>query len=155
MKSILISPYSRKLRSGKENPKNYPYWEDLIKEIRNKMNDKYKFIQIGVEGEQKINGIDEFLIDLSFNKLKDIVDDCDYWFSVDNFFPHFCAAYELKVGVVIFSKSDPRIFGYKHNINVIKDFKYLRPNQFAMWEEEKYDKQSFVKPNEFLRHINI
>ena len=27
---IIISPYSKKLENGKMNPKNYPYWKELI-----------------------------------------------------------------------------------------------------------------------------
>jgi len=27
---ILISPYSKKLTNGKVNPKNYPYWKEVI-----------------------------------------------------------------------------------------------------------------------------
>ena len=49
---IVISPYSKKLRNGKENPKNYPYWEELIAWIQ--INVGFDIVQVGVEGETKL-----------------------------------------------------------------------------------------------------
>ena len=31
---ILIAPYSKPLRTGGNNPKNYPYWKELISQIQ-------------------------------------------------------------------------------------------------------------------------
>ena len=45
---IIISPYSKALRSGKRNPKNYPYWQELIELI------KEPIVQIGIEGEEQL-----------------------------------------------------------------------------------------------------
>ena len=45
---ILIAPYAKKLHNGRENPKNYPYWEELISLIDEPI------VQIGVEGEQQL-----------------------------------------------------------------------------------------------------
>mgnify|MGYP000919647777 CR=1 FL=1 len=42
MKKIIISPFSKKLRRfnlnepEKDNPKNYPFWEDVVKLLRSK-----------------------------------------------------------------------------------------------------------------------
>jgi len=47
---ILISPYSRPLRNGKNNPKNFPYWREVVDLLKTK-ND---IVQIGVEGEKKL-----------------------------------------------------------------------------------------------------
>ncbi len=30
---IIISPYTKALKSGKPNPKDYPYWEEVLKGI--------------------------------------------------------------------------------------------------------------------------
>ena len=43
---IIISPYSKPLRNGLNNPKNYPYWKELISLINEEI------IQVGVDGEE-------------------------------------------------------------------------------------------------------
>ena len=45
---IIIQPYAKPLVNGKRNPKNYPYWKELISKI------KEPIIQIGVEGEEQL-----------------------------------------------------------------------------------------------------
>ena len=44
---IIISPYAKKLHNEKVNPKNYPYWKELIKLI------DQPIIQIGIDGEEQ------------------------------------------------------------------------------------------------------
>jgi len=143
MKKIVISPYSQPLRSGKENPKNYPYWDEIIKSISDL---NFQITQIGREGEKKLEYIHEFKINLPFKEIKKLILENDFWISVDNFLPHFCNTFNSR-GIVLFSKSDPIIFGYKHNINLLKDRKYLRPNQFNSWDECEYDLDAFIPPS--------
>ena len=45
---IIISPYSKALFNGKQNPKNYPYWKELIEQIDEPI------IQVGIEGEKQL-----------------------------------------------------------------------------------------------------
>jgi hypothetical protein len=42
---ILISPYAQKLRNGNQNPKNYPWWPELISKIDEEI------VQVGIKGE--------------------------------------------------------------------------------------------------------
>ncbi len=149
MKSIIISPFSRPLRSGKRNPKNYPYWKELIELLRSQ---GYKIIQIGVEGEEDLK-VDQFLKNKSFKDLKKLLKKVDFWISVDNFMNHFGSMVKKK-GIVIFGKSDPEIFGYKQNINILKDRKYLRKDQFDIWEKENFEEEVFVLPEEIMKIIN-
>jgi hypothetical protein len=68
--------------------------------------------------------------------------------SVENFFPHF-VHYNFKgekKGIVLFGKSDPEIFGYPENINLLKDKSYLRWDQFGPWEMTDFVKEAFVEP---------
>ena len=88
---IIISPYAQKLRSGKENPKNYPYWKELISLIDEPI------IQVGIEGEEQL--VDDFRKNLSLNDLGSLVDQCRTWISCDSFFQHFCWDRE-KYGIV-------------------------------------------------------
>lgn len=144
-KSIIISPFSRRLRNGMENPKNYPikYWEELVKKL---ISDGFGVIQIGTAGEQEIKGIDEFVANAGLKEIRRIILNTTTWISVDNFLPHLCNLIG-KRGIVIFSKSDPKIFGYERNINVFKDRKFFRKNQFLYWEDEPYNDNSFPSPD--------
>jgi ADP-heptose:LPS heptosyltransferase len=149
MRKIIISPYSRGMRNNKQNPKNYPYWGELVKLLKEQ--DCY-IIQIGRTGELRIDGIDEIKYDLPLDSLTTLVSECTTWVSVDNFFPHLCHLVK-KSGVVIFGKSDPNIFGHEQNINVLKDRSYLRPHQFDMWESENYETDCFVDANNVAKDI--
>jgi ADP-heptose:LPS heptosyltransferase len=106
---------------GNPNAKSYPYWDELTGHD----------IKV-LEGK------------LSTQEIIDLVNWSDKWVSVDTFLPHFCAYHKLKPGIVIFAKSDPEIFGYKHNINLLKDRKYLRAEQFKWWKDEPINKEAFV-----------
>jgi pyruvyltransferase len=145
---VVISPFSRKLRNDKENPKNYPYWEEVIKELKNR---GVYTIQIGVK-EEKYLGANNFLIDLSLEELKIILDRSKAWVSIDNFLPHL-ASLIGKSGIVIFSQSDPNIFGHNTNDNLLKDRKYLRKDQFGIWESVEIDKESYIDVNVVIECI--
>lgn len=150
MKTILISPYSRRLRSGNLNPKDYPYWEELVKLLKI---DGWNVIQVGTSGEKVIGGVNEVLTNLSLGVLEDKLRECDTWISVDNFFQHF-AWYHGKKGIAIFGQSDPIIFGHNTNINILKHRSYLRQYQFAPWEQCEFKKDAFVLPDVVMGIIN-
>jgi ADP-heptose:LPS heptosyltransferase len=144
---IIIAPYAQKLRNKKNNPKNYPYWTKLVKELSK---NGYDIVQIGVEGEEPL--VPDFRKNLPLTELAELVNQCDTWISVDSFFQHFC--WDLKKpGIVIWSQSDPLIFGHEENTNLLKDRKYLRNKQFWLWEQCEYKKTAFVEPNTVLKHI--
>jgi hypothetical protein len=149
MKSIIVSPYSRPLRNGKENSKNYPYWDSLVAILKGK---GYYIIQIGRIGEREISGVDETKFGLSLAELEKIAVSCTTWISVDNFFQHMCKLVG-KHGYVLFGLSDPNIFGHKENTNLLKDRKYLREKQFDIWESEPYNPEAFVSAEEAAKAI--
>lgn len=141
---IIIAPYAQKLRNGKENPKNYPYWKELIAII------DQPIVQVGVKGEQQL--VEDFRLNLSISELTQLVQECKTWISVDSFFQHLC--WDLKKpGIVIWSQSDPIIFGHKENINLLKDRSYLRKDQFHIWEQCEYNKDAFISPTQVLKHL--
>lgn len=143
MKIAVISPYAAKLRNGKNNPKNYPYWTEMVRLLKER---GFCVVQIGVQGEEKIEGVDEFLKNLSFKQLTELVwQDQTLLFSVDSFFPHFCRSIG-RACIVLWGKSDPTIFGYKENINILRDRKYLRSphDQWLFWENETFDAEVFT-----------
>lgn len=142
---IIISPYAQKLRNGKNNPKNYPYWKELITLIDEPI------VQIGVEGEEQL--VEDFRKNLCLLNLESLVNESRTWISVDSFFQHFC--WDLgKPGIVLWGQSDPNIFGHPENINLLKGREYLRKHQFWMWEQCDYRDDCWVTPEEVLKHLN-
>ena len=142
---IIISPFSKTLRNGKTNPKNYPYWKELIRLIDEPI------VQVGIDGEEQL--VDDFRKNLSLDEVGSLVNQCRTWISCDSFFQHF-AWDKQKYGIVLWSVSDPNIFGHPENINLLKDRKYLVQNQFLWWEHTEYDATKFVEPEVVLKYLN-
>jgi ADP-heptose:LPS heptosyltransferase len=143
---ILIHPYAKPLRNGKENPKNYPYWDELVQEIQKTMH----IVQIGVEGEKQL--VADFRKNLPIFELRKLLKECKTWIGIDSFFQHLAWS-EGKPGIVLWSVSDPNIFGHPENINLLKDRKYLASNQFLWWDFTDHNPEAFVKPQEMLHFL--
>ena len=141
---ILISPYSKKLVNGKQNPKNYPYWKELIKLIDEPI------IQVGIDGEEQL--VPEFCKNLPIARLKELIAECRTWIGCDSFFQHL--AWDCKKpGIVLWSVSDPLIYGHPENINLLKNRDYLALNQFLWWDFTEYNLDAFVLPEEVVKFI--
>lgn len=148
---VVISPFAQTLRNGKENPKNFPYWEELIHKLIDRGID---VIQIGSSKDAPIKykevpphdhmGSFSFKQNLKLKEIASLLKECDTWISVDSFLQHLNYCWVRKRGIVIFSQSDPRIFGYPTNNNLLKDKSYLRDKQFWLWEQCEYNKDAFV-----------
>ena len=139
---IIISPYAKKLVNNKENPKNYPFWNELIKLI------DQPIVQVGIDGETQL--VDDFRPNLSMPQLRQLIKDCRIWIGVDSFFQHLAWS-EGKPGIVLWSVSDPLIFGHTENINLLKDRVYLAENQFLWWDFIEHDSSKFVTPEEVIK----
>ena len=145
---ILIHPFAKPLRNGKENPKNYPYWEELIQIIPKSIH----IIQIGVEGEKQL--VPDFRKNLSILELRHLLDECKTWIGIDSFFQHLAWDCQ-KPGIVLWSVSDPLIFGHKENTNLLKDRVYLTKNQFLWWDFTERNPDAFVKPEEVIKYLKV
>lgn len=141
---IIIHPFAKSLNNGKTNPKNYPYWKELISKINEPI------VQIGVSWEEQL--VDDFRQNLSIVELEALLAECRTWIAVDSFFQHL-AWRSGKKGIVLWSVSDPNIFGHPENINLLKDRVNLAPNQFLWWDFTKHDPNKFVKPEEVIKHL--
>ena len=117
---------------GNKNAKYYPYWDQLTDH------------DIKVMGDN-----------LSNQEIIDLINWCDKWISTDTFIQHFVKYHNLKPGIVIWGKSDPKVFGYDTNINLLKDPKYLRPFQFRYWKDEPIDENAFVSIDVLQQAINM
>lgn len=162
---VLISPYAQKLRNGNENPKNFPYWSEVVSKLLDKGID---VIQIGGPNDKKVEcdypsrghaGQFEFKQNLKLRQIATLVKECDTWISVDSFLQHLNQCWVRKRGIVIWSQSDPAIFGYPSNINLLKGSFYLRDKQFWLWEQCDYNKDAFVSAdvvyNAVLKELRI
>ena len=141
---IIISPYAKKLQNGKENPKNYPFWDELIALIDEPI------VQVGVEGENQL--VPDFRKNLAIPQLRQLIKDCRIWIGVDSFFQHLAWS-EGKPGIVLWSVSDPLIFGHPENHNLLKSRDNLAKNQFLWWEFIEYDKERFILPKEVIKFL--
>ena len=135
---IIIAPFAKQMKNEMPHAKNYPFFPELLKMIKNE-----HVIQIGIDGEQQLTK--DFRIDLTIGEIENLIRICRTWISVDSFLPHM-AKHLGKSGIVLWSRSDPNIFGYPENINLLKDRKYLRKNQFAIWEVVVLNPETFVSP---------
>lgn len=144
-KSIIISPFSARYPDGQASAKNYGRWNEVIKGLKAR---GYFVIQIGVEGEPDINA-DQRFNNLNFKSLISLLNKCHTWIASDNFFPHF-AHYYGKKGIVLWGRSDPLIFGYPENINLLKSRSNLREEQFKWWRETPHDNSVFVDAKQVL-----
>ena len=147
MTEILISPYSRQLQNGGKNPKNFPFFPELIDLL--KKNIDCKIIQVGVGNETKFENADEYFFDKKLKELKEKILDSAFWISVDNMMGHLGAALNKK-GVVIWGKSDPEIFGYPQNLNILKSRSFLREQQYWLWSQTEYDENVFLPAKDIL-----
>jgi ADP-heptose:LPS heptosyltransferase len=73
--------------------------------------------------------------------------------AVDSFLPHLLAPSKRQI-IVLWSKSDPNLFGYPWNINLLKDRKYLRPDQMGIWDTCDYDNDAFIDPEVLIKILN-
>lgn len=146
---ILISPWSKELRDKSYNPKNYPYWEEVIEGLKA----DWHILQIGISGEKQLT--EDFRINLPLKTLKELLIDpkCLTWISVDNFLPHLAHGVGKEPGVVLWGISDPDIFGYRENKNLLKSRKYLRANQHGIWDGLTYDPKVFVTADRVIEAV--
>ncbi len=141
---IVIFPWAKKLRNGQNNPKNYPWWPELIHKLK-ELN--HEIIQVGVEGEDQL--VDDFRKNLTITDLSELLKSCDTWVCIDSFGQHLGWHLGIK-GIVIFGQSDPIIFGHPENINILKSREYLRDRQFWWWEQAEYKPEAFCSPDEII-----
>jgi ADP-heptose:LPS heptosyltransferase len=115
-------------RGNIHNAKSYPYWEELLVLLKD--------FEI-----KEVVGI------LSEEELIELINWCDIWVSIDSFMQHLVAFHNLKPGIVLWGKSNPKMFGYKTNSNLLGDIKNLRKDQFVWWKDIKSDPNDFVLPS--------
>jgi len=148
--TIIISPFS----FNSAHPKSYPYWNELIHLMKSSELRSYKLIQVGRNGEDSLPGIDEYMWSLPLIKLQNLISECRTWIAGDNFLQHLVNSMSVAVkGIVLWGVSDPNIFGYQYNLNILKSRNYLRPDQFEFWKNVTRKNDAFVEPHIVLENI--
>jgi ADP-heptose:LPS heptosyltransferase len=118
-----------------KNAKSYPHWEELYALLKD-------------HEVKKIEGI------LPLEEIKRLVEWSDVFISIDSFLPHLIECYKIdKKVIVLWGKSDPEIFGYAQNNNLLRDRVFLRNEQFKWWKDEPIDLEAFVSPDEVMKHL--
>lgn len=147
--NIIIQPFAARIPSGKENAKNYPYWERLVELLQEAGHD---ILQVGVHGEKQL--VEDFRPNLTAAQHKEMLDYADTWISVDSWYQHF-AHYHGKPGIVLFGPSNPRIFGWKENVNLFLSAKNFRKYQFDVWHNEEHRPEIFVEPENVAYSLKL
>jgi ADP-heptose:LPS heptosyltransferase len=155
--NIVIQPYSLDLKPyfgpHAENPKNYPYWDHLIKLLKK---DKHSLTQIGIQGETVLK-CQKLLIAQSFSDIRKAIEKTDLCLCIESFLFHMAHLLK-KPCVVLWGVGDPLLFGYPEQVNLLKDRKYLRRNQFdingKLGPLPHHNKDAFVEPEHVIRAIN-
>jgi len=150
---IMIHCWSKPMRNNSFNPKNCSksWWEKLCQLLHQ---NSYIVWQCLQGPEIMIKNCDRHYKDKDFWELSDmIINQCFTWISIDSFMPHLMW-YKKKKGIAIWGPSDPEIFGHPENINLLKDKKYLRANQFQTWEESPpFNADAFVTPETVMNEV--
>jgi hypothetical protein len=121
---IVISPWARNLGDNKPNPKNYPWWPELISLLREPVT------QVGVDGETQL--VPDFRTNLDLPQLTSLLKTCRFWIGVDSFVQHW--GWHMGVpGAVLWGPSRPEIYGHDTNLNIAPPRHLAAPNQFLTW----------------------
>jgi ADP-heptose:LPS heptosyltransferase len=148
MGRILLQPYSAIPTDAKElgkNPKDWPFFNELIEAMP-----QHQFIQIGV-GNKPYNGA--AVINTDRKGVIQLINECDTWICVDTWLQHVATLTCKKRGIVIFSRSEPKMFGHPQNINLLKSQMYVQ-DPYKMWLAANYSAAAFVSVDKVVEAVN-
>lgn len=146
---ILYAPFAAKAPSlnGSSSPKDYPFAKQLAALLS-----KDNFvIQVGGSSDEQLTK--DFRKNLPFDKVSELIEECDTAVCVDSYLQHHCWFLD-KRAIVLWGISDPQIFGHEMHLNLLKDRKYLRANQFDLYYSNQHNPDAFVKPGEVMENLD-
>jgi ADP-heptose:LPS heptosyltransferase len=148
---LLFAPVAQIRPNKTGSEKNYPWPQELADLLKKNGHD---LIQVGAAGEKQY--ADRFYSNPDWSKLKELIAKCHTFVSVDTFLQH-AAWFLQKRGIVIFSQTDPKIFGHDEHRNLLKDTKYLRQGwrQFDTFEGLECNDEAFVTPDDVLYELKV
>lgn len=157
MKTVMFAPYARNHNAAggqmvPYNLKSYPYWGPVVRAIRDA---GLSVTQLGVDGDTMLD-VDEFLLNRPMGDLRDRIARATLALSVDTWLHH--AAHALGVpAVVVWTVTDPLVYGYRSHTNLIGSGESLTANQFgfmdAMWAGMKSTPPAYVTPAQIVKAV--
>lgn len=148
MAKILIQPYAAMPKDATElgkNPKDWPYFDKLIEAMP-----QHEWLQIGF-GNKPIKGAKEVVANRK--GVIALIEECDTWISVDTWLQHVATLTCRKRGIVLFSRSEPKMFGHPQNINLLKSQMYVQ-SPYAPWLAANYSAAAFVSVEKVIEAVN-
>ena len=146
---ILFAPYAARSPSlnGQPSPKDYPHARQLAELLEK----DYEVVQVGSGNDEQI--AKDFRPNLDFNELGKLINASQTGICVDSYLQH-CYWFVGKKAIVLWGISDPIIFGHPENLNLLKDRKNLRPNQFDLYYRNEYKPEAFFSPVEVIEALS-
>lgn len=145
---ILFAPFAERQPwlNGSPSPKSYPW----AKELATLLSKEDHLVQVGGNGDEQVT--DDFRKNLSFGDVGKLINESRTGICVDSFLQHYYWFLSRRA-IVIFSVSDPVIFGHPENLNLLKDRNYLRENQFDLYYTTDINPEAFVPPDEVVKAL--
>ena len=109
---ISINPTSI---SSKNRMWYYERWNKVIKQFPD-----YTFIQVGLESEFLLDGVEDFRGKFTLREQLSIIANSNLFFGVDSFWAHAATALGIKA-MVLFGDTSPDHFGHDNNLNIYKN----------------------------------
>ena len=143
---ILFAPFAEKQPwlNGHPSPKDYPWAKELAEILRDDL------VQVG--GSQDEQLVPDFRQNLPFAQLGELIKASKTAICVDSYLQHYYW-YVDKPCIVLWGISDPIIFGHTLHMNLLKDRKYLRENQFDLYYHNQINSEAFVKPEKVIEAL--
>lgn len=136
------------LGNGQLSAKAFLYWQKVVGLLQFAGHEVHQF---GRAGEPEF-GCDQFITATPL-EVEKLLEGYDCWVSVDTYVQHLAAFTKSKVrGVVVWSLSDPKIFGYPHNTNLAKPA-FFRKEQHMVWLGVQHNKEAFPDWREIVDAI--
>ena len=133
--------------SAKCLPKDW--WQNLV----NRM-----MAPPGIEMIQLVSKDSEALANVNVHKgtlasIEELIKSVDGFVTIDSFLQHMVAKIRPEmIGVVVWTVSDPDIFGYPANYNVVNR-QYLRADQYNIWPDAPYNFNAIPKAEDVLKGV--
>ena len=134
-----------------DSAKAYPFWQQLVGILQYQGHELYQFMSPnGTDTDMECN----YKLIGTVDEIVKILPTLDLFISVDTFLPHLVVAKKIPIkGIVIWSLSDPKLFGYEQFINVSKK-EYFRKDQYNVWIGVKRVKEAFPTAIEVAGYVS-
>jgi len=141
--------------NGDDNPKAWP-----VSHVEALMNlaPEHDYRIVGAEGSAILQNPKITAVKGTRKELLDYIDkNVDLVIAIDSWIQHLVALNTSKPMIVLFSRSNPEIFGHKRSgvINLFESEDYFRSEPFYSWIGERVMPEALVSPEQVARSIGL